>query len=97
MDYLAGGKGKALPIYALLPPPLSWSLPKFLALKSFHAHIFEAFQTRNWDHARNLVAQCRALSEANTVLYDSYAERVAYYEVNPHGPHWTGALMPAQF
>jgi adenylate cyclase len=97
MDYLADGKDKALPIYVLLPPPLSRSHPKFLALKSFHAHIFEAFQTRNWDRARNLVAQCRALSEANSVLYDFYAERITHYEANPPRPDWTGALMPAQF
>ena len=81
---------------ALLAPPLSCAHPKFLALKSFHAHMFEAFHARNWSQARNLIAQCRALSGANPVLYDFYLHRIAHYEANPPAADWNGILMPVQ-
>ena len=96
VDHFSDGEGDALPVSALLAPPLSCAHPKFLALKSFHAHMFEAFHARNWSQARNLIAQCRALSGANPVLYDFYLRRIAHYEANPPAADWNGILMPVQ-
>jgi adenylate cyclase len=94
VDQFADAGGKALPICALLGPPLSRAHPKFLALKSFHGHIFDAFRARDWNQARTLVAQCRVLSEANPVLYDFYLDRITHYEANPPPSDWSGTLMP---
>jgi adenylate cyclase len=95
VDLRADGEGAVSPVCALLGPPLSHGNPKFVALKSFHAHIFEALKARNWKQAQNLVAQCRALSQANPVLYDFYLQRIAEFQLNPPPENWNGTLLPA--
>jgi adenylate cyclase len=95
VDHYVEGDGDAQPVWAMLLPPLSRSNPKFLALKSFHARIFESLRAQNWDEARNLVEQCRVLSAANSVLYDFYLRRIADYQANPPRPDWSGVLIPA--
>ena len=95
VDLRADGEGAVSPVCALLGPPLSHGNPKFVALKSFHTHIFEALKARNWKQAQNLVAQCRALSQANPVLYDFYLQRIAEFQMNPPPENWNGTLLPA--
>lgn len=94
VDVLSG-LGEPAPLFALLGSPLSRANPKFLALKAFHEHIFEAYRARQWDKARGLIAQCRALSGANPVLYDLYSERIAYYQQHPPAQNWNGIFAPA--
>jgi adenylate cyclase len=95
VDHHVEAGGETSPVWAMLPPPLSRSNPQFLALKSFHARIFEALRAQNWDESRNLVAQCRALSAANPVLYDFYLQRISHYQANPPRADWGGVLIPA--
>jgi adenylate cyclase len=90
VDRCADAEGQ---VSALLGFPAN---PKFVALKSFHAHIFDALHARNWKQAKALVTQCRALSQANPVLYDFYLQRIAQLQANPPPDQWNGALLPAQ-
>jgi adenylate cyclase len=96
VDNLPSPEGQAAPLYTLLPPPLTRGHPKFLALKAFHAHILEACRAREWQLAKEKIAQARALSGANAVLYDLYLERIAHYELYPPGEDWPGALVEIQ-
>jgi len=79
-------------LYALLGNPLLRASPKFRALATFHDHIFEAYRAGEWAKARALIDQCRALSGASPLLYDLYQARIAYYEANPPGENWNGAV-----
>jgi adenylate cyclase len=90
VDVLPAREGDGLPLFALLGSPLSRANPKFLALKTYHEHIFLAYRSREWEKARHLITQCRELSGANPVLYDLYAERIAYYEAHPPAANWNG-------
>ena len=72
--------------------PLARANPRFMALKAFHDRIFEAYRTREWDKARALIAQARALSGANPVLYDLYLERIVHFERHPPGVNWAGTF-----
>ena len=94
VDRHAAAGGPASAVCALLAPPLFHGNPKFVALKSFHRHIFEALNARNWKQARTFIVQCRALSEANPVLYDFYLQRIAAFQANPPPEDWNGALLP---
>ena len=87
--------GNQQPLYALLGTPVSRANPKFIALKAFHEHIFQAYRAGEWDKARGLIEQCRGLSGANPVLYDFYLKRISHLESHPAGANWTGRLQPA--
>jgi adenylate cyclase len=95
LDILPDERHAFAPLCALLGPPLSRANPKFLALKSFHEHIFEACQTQQWGEARKLIAQARGLSEANPVLYELYLQRIAHYEAQG-AADWRGFIAPVQ-
>ena len=87
--------GNQQPLYALLGTPVSRANPKFLALKAFHEHIFQAYRAGEWDKARGLIEQCRGLSGANPVLYDFYLKRISHLESHPSGANWGGKLEAA--
>ena len=87
--------GNQQPLYALLGTPVSRANPKFLALKAFHEHIFQAYRAGEWDKARGLIAQCRGLSGANPVLYDFYLKRISHLESHPSGANWGRKLEAA--
>ena len=96
VDLVPAGQNKPLPLFALLGKPLSRASPKFLALKSFHEHMFEAYRAQHWNEARALLVQARALSGANAALYDLYLQRIAHYEAHPPAANWNGIFTPAQ-
>jgi len=96
VDLLPRGLGDPVPLFALLGTPLSRANPKFMALKSFHEHIFQAYRAQEWAKARNLIAQCRSLSGANPVLYDLYLQRIAHYESHPPAANWNGIFTAAR-
>jgi adenylate cyclase len=95
VDVVPTKSGDAQPLYALLGTPVSRANPKFLALKAFHEHIFQAYRAGEWDKARSLIEQCRGLSGANPVLYDFYLKRIAHLESNPASANWGGPFEPA--
>jgi len=96
VDTLCNSDGQTAPLDTLLTPPLTRGHPKFLALRAFHGHILEACRERQWQRAREKIAQARALSGANAVLYDLYLERIAHYERHPPAADWSGALVEVQ-
>jgi adenylate cyclase len=95
VDAVPAKSGEREPLYALVGTPVARANPKFLALKAFHEHIFEAYRAREWDKARELIEQCRGLSGANPVLYDFYLKRIARLESDPSSADWGGKLEPA--
>jgi adenylate cyclase len=92
VDMLSQPKTDPLALFALLGSPVSRANPKFLALKTFHERIFTAYRAREWDIARGLIGQARALSNANQVIYELYLKRITYYESHPPGPNWNGVF-----
>jgi adenylate cyclase len=95
VDLQTDNAGEPSPVWTLLAPPFSRSHPKFLALKSFHARLFDALRARDWQQARAVVAQCHALSGANPVLCDFYLQRIAHFEAHPPEDAWNGVLTSA--
>ena len=95
VDHIALDASQALPLFALLGTPLARANPRFIALKTFHDRIFQAYRAREWDKARALIAQARALSGANPVLYDLYLQRIAHFEAHPPGGSWSGVFAQA--
>lgn len=81
-------------LYAMLGNPVMRASPKFRALATFHDHIFQSMRDREWNKARALITQCRALSGASQKLYDLHLARLAYFEANPPGADWDGAFRP---
>jgi len=79
-------------LYALLGNPLLRASPKFRALATFHDHIFQSYRACEWAKTRALIEQCRALSGASPQLYELYLARIAYYQANPPGENWNGAV-----
>jgi adenylate cyclase len=68
--------------------------PRFRAIATFHDHIFQAVRTRQWERAKELIAQCRKLSAASQKLYDLHLARIAWFEENPPPDDWDGAFRP---
>lgn len=95
VDAVPTKKVEREPLYALVGTPVARANPKFLALKVFHEHIFEAYRAQEWDKARELIEQCRELPGANPVLYDLYAKRIARLESHPSSADWSGRPEPS--
>ncbi|HET7334739.1 MAG TPA: adenylate/guanylate cyclase domain-containing protein [Rhizomicrobium sp.] len=95
VDFIACMPGNGpIKLHAMLGNPLMRASPKFRALATFHEHIFQSIQTRQWAKARELIEQCRKLSGASQKMYDLHLARVAYFEANPPGDDWDGAFRP---
>jgi adenylate cyclase len=93
VDYITiDGNDDPVKLYAMLGNPVMRASPKFRALATFHDHIFQSMRDRQWQKARELIAQCRKLSGASQKLYDLHLARIAYFEENPPGPDWDGAF-----
>jgi adenylate cyclase len=95
VDNVALDASESLALFALLGTPLARANPRFMALKTFHDRIFLAYRAREWEKARALIGQARALSGANPVLYDLYLSRIAHFETHPPLGNWTGAFAQA--
>lgn len=87
-----GAHDEPVKLYALLGNPLVRASPKFRALATFHDHIFQSMRTQQWEKARGLIEQCRALSGASQKMYDLHLARIDYWEKNPPGADWDGAF-----
>jgi len=91
-----GPKDAPAQIFALLGSAVLRASPKFRALQTFHFHIMKAYRAREWERARKLIEQCRALSGSNLVLYRLYEERIAFLERHPPQEDWSGVFRPPQ-
>ena len=93
VDFTAiGAHDEPVKLYAMLGNPLVRASPKFRALATFHDHIFQSLRTQQWEKARGLIEQCRALSGASQKMYDLHLARIDYWEKNPPGADWDGAF-----
>lgn len=97
VDHVALAASESVGLFALLGTPLARANPRFMALKAFHDRIFQAYRAREWEKARALIAQARALSGANPVLYDLYLNRIEHFEAHPPSGNWTGTFAQAIF
>lgn len=79
-------------LYALQGNALLRASPKFRAVATFHERIFQAIAAREWQSARELIAQARNLSGASARLYDLHLARISWYEANPPPQDWDGAF-----
>ncbi len=92
-------KGKTQPtrVYALLGDETLKNDPDFQTLNGRHQAMIEAYRGQAWQRARELVDECRALSDNRLVtLYDLYEERIEDYAGNPPGADWHGAYMASR-
>ena len=90
------GKREAVRIFALLGEPEMRDRPEFGVLDERHQSMLAAYRGRQWQQARQLVAECRELDTLNgdlTGLYDLYERRLDDFEANPPGPDWTGVYV----
>ncbi len=76
----------------MLGNPVMRASPKFPALATFHARIFQSLRDLQWHKARELSAECRKLYGASQKLYDTHLARIAYFQANPPSPDWDGAF-----
>lgn len=51
-----------------------------------------AYRGQQWQHARELVAECRKLNDQLGILYDLFDERITEHEANPPGADWDGVF-----
>ena len=89
-------KGKTQPtrVYALLGDETLKNDPDFQTLNERHQAMIEAYRGQVWQRARELVDECRALSDSRLVtLYDLYEERIEDYAENPPGADWDGVYV----
>ncbi|HAM47822.1 MAG TPA: adenylate/guanylate cyclase domain-containing protein, partial [Alphaproteobacteria bacterium] len=87
------GKSEAVQIYALLGDEEMKNSDDFKNWSAMHADMITAYRAQNWDEAEQLLETLRAREDANHVLYDLYAERIADYRANPPGPDWDGVFV----
>ena len=87
------GKSEAVQIYALLGDKDMKNSDDFNNWSAMHADMVTAYRAQNWSEAEQLLETLCAREDANHVLYDLYAERIADYRANPPGPDWDGVFV----
>jgi adenylate cyclase len=92
LDYLAV-KGRATPthIYALMGHAHVRETKAFQVLNDVLQALFTAFRAQNWAAAREAIAAGRKIEGAPADIFDTYEERIAYYELDPPPADWGGA------
>lgn len=87
------GKTEAVTIYGLIGDSAVKESEDFRSWKAAHSAMLEAYRSQKWDMAGAAVTALRQRPNANTVLYDLYAERIAEYRENPPGDEWDGVYV----
>jgi adenylate cyclase len=87
------GKREAVRIYALLGESDMRERPEFKELGERHQSMLAAYRGREWQEARELVAECRKLNSGLNQLYDLYDQRLSDFEANPPGSEWEGVYV----
>jgi adenylate cyclase len=88
------GKHDAVRIYTLLGDDELAQSPEFRAHADRHERMLACYRARDWAGASSVLADCRCYQTAElAAFYDLYAERIAYFAVNPPGPDWNGVFV----
>jgi len=88
------GKQETVRIYGLLGDAALAGTPGFAKHAASHARMLAAYRAQDWDGARNALDECRGQAPRFEGFYDLYAERIAYFEVNPPPEDWQGEFIP---
>jgi adenylate cyclase len=62
-------------------------------LAAGHDAMLAAYRAQDWDATETALAICRGHEPRLEPLYDLYAERIAYFSLNPPGPDWDGVFV----
>jgi adenylate cyclase len=87
------GKQEAVRIYTLLGDAAAAASPEFAVLTERHEAMLAAYRAQDWDGAEAALAGCRGHDPRIESLYHLYAERIAYFRLNPPGPDWNGVFV----
>jgi hypothetical protein len=87
------GKKEAVRIFALLGDPEVAASAGFGQLRARHLSMLEAYRAQQWEEARALADECRALDPGLDDLYDVYAMRIQAMKLDPPGPGWNGVFV----
>jgi adenylate cyclase len=87
------GKQEAVRIYTLLGDETVAGSPEFTTLAAGHDAMLAAYRAQDWDATETALAICRGHEPRLEPLYDLYAERIAYFSLNPPGPDWDGVFV----
>lgn len=92
VDFLAV-KGRATPayLYALMGHAHVRETQAFQDLNAALQELFIAFRSRNWDGAKAAIAKGRAVEGAPEDIFDTYEERIHYYELEAPPENWDGS------
>ena len=67
--------------------------PEFQAGLECHDAMLQAYRAQEWDHAAELVGECRSKFEKSQGMkkyYDLMDQRIVDMRANPPGPDWDG-------
>lgn len=78
--------------FAMLGNPVMKASPKFKDIIARHDALIAAYESADWEQARQSIRACRELETIHPQLYDLYETRVDYLRRNPPGEAWDGAF-----
>ena len=87
------GKDEAVRIHTILGRKEMLKQQDFVALKSQHSAMLEAYRRQDWAKARELLKACRTADGKFSELYDMYDERIQFYTENPPDSDWDGVFV----
>jgi adenylate cyclase len=87
------GRAEAVHIFTVLGDGAHAATPGYQTLRQRHDTLIDAYRGRDWDGARRLLAECRALEPRLDALYQLYAARIAAYEKDPPPADWAGIYL----
>ena len=91
------GKAEAVRIHTILGRQDMLQQQDFVALKSQHCEMLEAYRGQDFGRARALVDSCRSIDRSVDgifgELYDMYEERIDSYLQNPPDTEWDGVYV----
>ncbi|HEX3883853.1 MAG TPA: adenylate/guanylate cyclase domain-containing protein [Stellaceae bacterium] len=87
------GRHEAVRIYTLLGDEAAAASAGFIALAERHDAMLGAYRAQDWDAAETRLIACRNRDQRLDALYELYAERIAYFRLNPPGPDWNGVFV----
>ncbi|MCB2107199.1 MAG: adenylate/guanylate cyclase domain-containing protein [Rhodobacteraceae bacterium] len=94
------GKNTAVRVFTLSGDEMLAQDKDFIALKSAHDKMLEAYRGQQWAQAETLIAECKSsavlgkgLTATLPEFYDLYLDRIAEFKANPPGAAWNGVFV----